>query len=182
MPLFTDLRPLEEIQYLDVVTNRIRWKIGISFLGSVLYLYVHGIQIGDYNFNNFGITDDCEVVFMDVDSYVYGVYGTQMHGRQQLPFVPDYSKRSSIIQADYLLLDSMVFWILSDGIWPYYYDEDSGRTVCRIELSSSKEFHETMKKFPLRLREYYKNHFKEGVVEDPFELLFIMLDSEKDFV
>lgn len=182
MPLFTDLRPLEEIQYLDVVTNRIRWKIGISFLGSVLYLYVHGIQIGDYNFNNFGITDDCEVVFMDVDSYVYGVYGTQMHGRQQLPFVPDYSKRSSIIQADYLLLDSMVFWILSDGIWPYYYDEDSGRTVCRIELSSSKEFHETMKKFPLRLREYYKNHFKKGVVEDPFELLFIMLDSEKDFV
>lgn len=117
MPLFTDLRPLEEIQYLDVVTNRIRWKIGISFLGSVLYLYVHGIQIGDYNFNNFGITDDCEVVFMDVDSYVYGVYGTQMHGRQQLPFVPDYSKRSSIIQADYLLLDSMVFWILSDGIY-----------------------------------------------------------------
>lgn len=105
-----------------------------------------------------------------------------MHGRQQLPFVPDYSKRSSIIQADYLLLDSMVFWILSDGIWPYYYDEDSGRTVCRIELSSSKEFHETMKKFPLRLREYYKNHFKKGVVEDPFELLFIMLDSEKDFV
>lgn len=108
MPLFTDLRPLEEIQYLDVVTNRIRWKIGISFLGSVLYLYVHGIQIGDYNFNNFGITDDCEVVFMDVDSYVYGVYGTQMHGRQQLPFVPDYSKRSSIIQADYLLLDSIL--------------------------------------------------------------------------
>lgn len=39
-----------------------------------------------------------------------------------------------------------------------------------------------MKKFPLRLREYYKNHFKKGVVEDPFELLFIMLDSEKDFV
>lgn len=78
--------------------------------------------------------------------------------------------------------DKMVFWILSDGIWPYYYDEDSGRTVCRIELSSSKEFHETMKKFPLRLREYYKNHFKKGVVEDPFELLFIMLDSEKDFV
>lgn len=30
-----------------------------------------------------------------------------------------------------------------------------------------------MKKFPLRLREYYKNHFKKGVVEDPFELLFI---------
>ncbi len=182
MPLFTDVRPLEEIQYLDVVTNRIRWKIGISFLASVLYLYLHGIQIGDYNFNNFGITDDCKVVFMDVDSYIYGIYGTQMHGRQQLPFVPDYTNRASVIQADYFLLNSMVFWILSDGIWPYYYDEDSGRTVCRIKISSAKEFHNIMKQFPTKLREYFKDLFEKGRCEDPFELLFIMLDSEKDFV
>ena len=182
MPLFTNVRPLEEIQYLDVVTNRIRWKIGINFLASVLYLYLHGIQIGDYNFNNFGITDDCKIVFMDVDSYIYGIYGTQMHGRQQLPFVPDYTNRASVIQADYFLLNSMVFWILSDGIWPYYYDEDSGRTVCRIKISSAKEFHNIMKQFPTKLREYFKDLFEKGRCEDPFELLFIMLDSEKDFV
>lgn len=184
MHRFADVRPLEEIQYLEleVVTKRIRWKIGISFLASVLYLYMHGIQIGDYNFNNFGITDDCEVIFMDVDSYVYDMYGTQRHGRQKLPFVPDYSKRSSVILADYYLLNSVVFWILSDGIWPYYYDEDSGRTVCRIELNSLDEFHEAMNGLPARLRDYYRKHFKNGVIEDPFELLFIMLDSEKDFV
>lgn len=182
MPLFEDVRPLEEIQYLDVVTNRIRWKIGVSFLASVLYLYMHGIQIGDYNFNNFGITDDCKVVFMDVDSYVYGMYGTQMHGRQQLPFVPDYTNRSSIIRADYHLLNSMVFWILSDGIWPYYYNEDIERTVCRMEISSSKEFHETVNKFPQRVKVYYKNLFEKGIADDPFELLFIMLDSEDKFI
>lgn len=182
MPLFSNIRPLEEIQYLDKMTNRHRWKIAINFLASALYLYVHGIQIGDYNFSNFGITDDCKVIFMDIDSYVYGIYGTQTHGRQCLPFVPDYTNRYNVIQADYLLLNCMVFWILSDGIWPYYYDEDRGYTVCRITIGSAKEFHDTLNKFPYGLRKYYETLFEKGKCVDPFELLFNLFDAEKYFV
>ena len=182
MPLFSNIRPLEEITYLDKITNRHRWKIAINFLDSALYLYVHGIQIGDYNFNNFGITNDCKVIFMDIDSYVYGIYGTQTHGKQCLPFAPDYTNRSNVIQADYLLINCMIFWILSDGIWPYYYNEDMGYTVCRITIDSEKEFHNILNKFPNGLRKYYKNLFIKGKCEDPFELLFILFDAEEYFL
>lgn len=181
MPYFENIRPLEELQFLDKVSDRIRWKVAVSFLASTLFLYMHGIQIGDYNFNNFSITNDCRVVFMDVDSYVYGTYGTQVHGRQQLPFAPDYSKRYSIIKADYMLLNCMIFWILSDGIWPYYYNEDKGCSICRISIDSAKDFHDTLNRFPQKLKDYFQRLFLSGTCEDPFTLLFILFDTETDF-
>lgn len=183
MPLYsgTEFNPLEEFIYLDIVTNRHRWKVAISFLSQVLYLYIHGIQVGDYNFNNFSITDECQVVFMDMDSYIYGIYGTQVHGRQPLPFVPDYTNRSSMIKTDYFLLNSMVFWILSDGLWPYYYDEDRGQTICRIDIKEEKDMKEAMDKFPKTLRGYYKTLFKKEMCTDPFRLLFILLETEGYF-
>ena len=70
MPFYSGIRPLEELNYLDTVTNHHRWKTAVSFLAQVLYLYIHGIQVGDYNFNNFSITNECQVVFMDMDSYI----------------------------------------------------------------------------------------------------------------
>lgn len=178
MPLFENIRPLEELYNLDIATDRHRWKIAVSFLAQVLYLYLHGIQIGDYNTNNFSIDlSDCKVIFMDMDSYVYEQYGTQVHGRQRLPFSPDYSKHFDIIQADYLLLNSMVFQILADGLWPYYYDEDLGKTVSRKHIND-KNFQDVLKGFPSELRRYYNRLFKKGDCPDPFELLFVLLEAE----
>lgn len=182
MPFFNAIRPLEELQYLDVVTDRHRWKVAVSFLAQVLYLYLHGIQIGDYNANNFYITDECKVVLMDMDSYVYNKYGTQVHGRQPLSFSPDYTRRSSIIEADYLLLNCMVFQILADGLWPYFYDEDLGQTVCRMSIKGETDFQNVISKFPVNLKVYYKKLFEKGIWMDPFELLFVLLDAENYFL
>ena len=182
MPIFSDIRPLEELQFLDKVTNRHRWKIAVNFLTQILYLYIHNIQIGDYNFNNFSITDACEVILMDMDSYIYGIYGTEVYGRQTLPFILDYSKRSGLIQADYILLHCMIFWILSDGVWPYYYDEDIGGTICRITIQEEVEFHNILNGFPSALSNYYKLLFTKGIYKEPFELLFILFDTEEYFL
>lgn len=181
MPFFENSRPLEELYNLDLATDRHRWKIAVRFLAQVLYLYLHGIQVGDYNANNFSIVlDDCSVVFMDMDSYVYEQYGTQFHGRQPLPFNPDYTQRSDIIKADYLLLNSMVFQILTDGLWPYYYDEDLGKTVSRKHIND-KNYQDVLKKFPAELKQYYENLFEKGYSDDPFELLFVLLAAEEYF-
>ena len=182
MPFYSGIRPLEELNYLDTVTNHHRWKTAVSFLAQVLYLYIHGIQVGDYNFNNFSITNECQVVFMDMDSYIYGIYGTQVHGKQALPFVPDYTNRSSMIKTDYFLLNSMVFWILSDGLWPYYYDEDQGRTICRIDIKEAKGVKEVINKFPRMLKDYYETLFKKEVCTNPFKLLFILIETESYFI
>ena len=181
MPYFADVRPIEELPYLDNVTNRHRWKIAVSFLAQVLYLYLHNIQIGDYNFNNFSITNDCKAVFLDVDSYIYERYGTRVCGRQPLPFTPNYFDRENIILTDYYLLQCMVFWILSDGLWPFYYDEDIGITICHINSNSDNPFNNILESFPEKLKEYFGALFKLGRYKNPFDLFFILLDEEQAF-
>lgn len=175
---------LEEIYTLEIdgqpISEHARWKVATSLLAQVLFLYIHGIQIGDFNPNNFCVTNNCDVVLMDMDSYVIGRLGTQMKGRQAMPFTVDYSSKKDVIKADYVYLIGTVFEILTDGYWPFFYNEDTGLGEYKFteDDNISEEYKDTLKNIPNSLRRYFSKVLERQVMVDPFELYFLLMENE----
>lgn len=177
---------LDEVFTLEIdgqpISEHVRWKIATSLLAQVLFLYIHGIQVGDFNSNNFCVTKNGDVVLMDMDSYVIGQMGTQMKGRQAMPFSTDYSKKKDVIIADYIYLVSTVFQIITDGYWPFFYNEDLGYGEYKFveDENISEEYHEAINAIPVDLKKYFSKVLERGIVTDPFELYFILLENEPE--
>ena len=176
MPRFADCRGLEELFYLNV-SPHVRWKAAVSFLAQVLRLHLLGVLVGDFNLNNFAITDDCDVLFMDVDSYVYRGCGTQVRGQQPLPVKIDYSRYFDVFYADSLLTCSMVFSILTGGLWPYYYNEDTGKVESRLEDPDRAG----LEALPPALRETFCTCLTAGSLHLPETLYLELLEEEPLF-
>ena len=179
---------LEEIYTLEIngqpISDHARWKIAVSLLAQVLFLYIHGIQLGDYNPNNIGITNSCDVVLMDMDSYVLGQFGTQMKGRQGMPFSVNYSSKKDVIKADYLCLTGTVFQILTDGYWPYFYNEDTGLGEYKFadDGNISEEYQSALDSLPIKLKQYFLKVLGKQIIVDPFELYFLLLENEPEII
>lgn len=175
---------LEEIFTLEVdhepISDHARWKIAVSLLAQVLFLYLHGIQVGDYNPNNFCVTENCDVILMDMDSYVIGQRGTQMKGGQAIPFSVDYSRRKDVIKADYVYLTGTVFSIITDGYWPFFYNEDTGLGEYRFteDENLTQEYKNALEQIPEGLKNYFSKVLERQEITDPFELYFLLLENE----
>lgn len=172
-------RQLEELFYCELSEHQ-RWNVAVNFLSQALFLYLHDIQITDFNFNNFGVTDNCEVVMMDMDSYTVGKYGSQVRCRQVIPMKIDYKKKSDVIKSDYLYLVSCVFRILMDGSWPYYYNEDNSRVEYYFQgwHSNDEEQQKYLDCICDEVKIYYEKVFEKKEIRDPFELYFYLMKSE----
>ncbi len=171
--------------FCRVTSEHNRWKVAASFMSSVLFLHLHGIQIGDYNFNNFYVTAKGDVVFFDMDSYVIGTMGTEVRGNQPISFQPDYTSRKDVIKADYVNLASMVFCILMDGEWPFYYNEDTGQSeyIFLNGRAGNEETQQAFDQMPLPLKKYFTgifdvSDFEKQAIGDLFELYFCLLQCE----
>ena len=175
---------LEEVFTLEIdgqpISEHARWKIASSLLAQVLFLYIHGIQVGDFNPNNFCVTNNCDVALMDMDSYVLGRLGTQMKGRQAMPFAVDYSSKKDVIKADYVYLVSMIFEILTDGYWPFFFNEDTGLGEYKFseDESINEAYKNTLNIIPNDLRKYFSKVLERQILVDPFELYFLLLKNE----
>lgn len=149
-----------------------RWQLAANFTAQVLYLYLHDIQLGDYNQDNFGIQDDLKITFMDVDSYIVGQWGTQVRAQSRIPYQADYTKKADVIQADYYYLHATVFSLLTDFCWPYYFAEENaaGTYVLHGDHARTDNVETQRKDMPYGLRQYFARVLDHRKLGDPFEL------------
>lgn len=159
-----------------------RWEISAGLLFNVLYLYIYGIQVGDYNNNNFAINENLNVIMMDTDSFVIENYPSRHKSVDPIDFQADYSKKLDTINADYVYLAATVFCMLTDGRWPYrVYDGDDRPSYIMnrdLMMHNSIEYAEHI---PSKLIKYFNDVLGNHTCCDPFELLNILLSEEDSF-
>ena len=160
-----------------------RWLLAANFTAQVLYLYLFDIQIGDYNRGNFGVQDNFHISFMDIDSYIVGRLGTETRSSNRIRFCPDRRRKSDVILADYYYLHATVFYLLTNGRWPYYFEEAQGpgTYILGDEVSCSPNITAIFHSMPADLRRYFSMILDKQTMKDPFELYEQLLKAKAHY-
>ena len=125
-------------QYFSRWTRRELALTALDFVRKLKFLYSHGVLVNDFNPSNFLVDENCNVSFIDCDSFQI-TYGNETHITRTYiasHCAPELLKNKPLLTTPrnihHLEFGAAItiFNLLMCGLHPYAYHDPSGKTIC----------------------------------------------------